>query len=112
MVDVLEGMSRFYWKRLGEQHPDSRIKLVDLAERDDARAVLASSRAVAQARFAGIPGTRVYLGEAMAHERNDNSVDCNVSHPSRTQQRPVFKPPAHQIVERQFSRPAAQHNQQ
>src|SRR5258708_40053727 len=69
VLDILENRAYFFGNLLGEQHADRRIELVDLAQRDDARAVLARSRTVAEARFAGIAGTGVDLREAVAHGR-------------------------------------------
>src|SRR5207253_3014105 len=69
VLDVLEDRAYFFGNLLGEQQADRGIELVDLSERDDARAVLARPRAVAEARFAGIAGTGVDLRQAVTHER-------------------------------------------
>src|SRR5437660_4048026 len=71
VLDVLENPSYFPGNLLGEQHAERGIELVDLAERDNTRAVLARARTVAEARFAGIAGTGVDLGEAVTHERGE-----------------------------------------
>src|SRR6266851_863951 len=79
VLDALEDRAYFFGNRLGEQHADRGIELVDLSERDDARAVLARPRTVAEARFAGIAGTGVDLREAVAHEREALRTTPNVA---------------------------------
>src|SRR6266545_2580998 len=69
VLDILENHAYFFGNRLGKQHADRGIQLVDLAEGDDARAVLARSRTVAQARFAAVAGARVDFRQAVTHER-------------------------------------------
>src|SRR5439155_26133223 len=70
VLDVLENRAYFFGDLLGEQHADRGIELVDLSERDDARAVLARPRTVAEARFAGCAGTGVNMGAAVTNGRS------------------------------------------
>src|SRR5438132_1563277 len=81
VLDVLEDRAYFFGNPLGEQQADRGIELVDLSERDDARAVLARPRAVAEARFAGIAGTGVDLRQAVTHEREASRRTPNVACP-------------------------------
>src|SRR4051812_2830356 len=69
LLDRLKRFRRLLWQGCGPEHADGRIQLVDVSERRDARVVLRYAPAVAQAGFAGIPGSGCDFREAMAHAR-------------------------------------------
>ncbi len=59
VLDALQDPVDFFRHWLGGEHADHRVELVDLAEGDDARAVLSNARAVAKTGFAAVAGAGV-----------------------------------------------------
>jgi hypothetical protein len=53
----------------GQQQPERRIELVDLAECGDAGRILRDARSIAEAGRAGIAGPVTIFGEAVTHCR-------------------------------------------
>ncbi len=69
VLNALKGFADRGREVFGEQQAYSRIQLIDIAQRLDARAFLGDPRAVAEAGLAGVAGASVDLGEAVAHGR-------------------------------------------
>src|SRR5581483_928047 len=67
VLDVGQAVAHRVRQRLGEQHADRAVQLVDRADRLDARAVLDHARSVAETGGAGVPGARIDPAKAMSH---------------------------------------------
>src|SRR5690606_17346117 len=67
VLDLQEHRRDRIGQRLGEQHADDGVELVDVAHGDDAGIVLARARTVAQSRGAVIAGARRDAAQSLAH---------------------------------------------
>ena len=68
VLDAGQRLAHVVGQFLAEQQADDRVEFVDVAERGDARCILADARAVAEAGGAGVAGAGVDLGrESVAH---------------------------------------------
>ena len=67
MLDIGEQGLHVLGQSLAQQYADGRIDFIHLAQGVDAQAVLGNPPAVAEAGGAGVAGTGVDLGKAVAH---------------------------------------------
>ena len=67
VLDVEKQFGQSAAQRLGQQHAEVAIQLIDLADGMHARLGLGNPRAVAEAGGAGIAGAGINFGKAMSH---------------------------------------------
>ena len=70
MLDHDEQLAQLGRQRLGEQHAEMRIELVDIAHRGDAKMVFSHPLAVAEAGRAVVAGAGRDLRQSIGHDVN------------------------------------------